>query len=149
MSIRNMRCWQACLLAALLAAGCTSEEEEKAVAQATAFAEDYFNLRFDEAFARCTPDSRKWIAFRASNITERDLETLRAAGEDAYVGSARCERMDDSTAVVRCVVCEALAPDSLEQRKGRIASRATYLIPLQKTGKKWRVRMEGPLRNAK
>ena len=103
-----MRCWRTCLLAALLAAGCTSEEEEKAVAQATAFAEDYFNLRFDEAFARCTPDSRKWIAFRASNITERDLETLRAAGEDAYVGSARCERMDDSTAVVRCVVCEAL-----------------------------------------
>ena len=46
------------------------------------------------------------------------------------------------------VVCEALAPDSLEQREGRIAPRATYLIPLQKTGKKWRVRMEGPLRNA-
>lgn len=148
MNIRNTCRLASCLLAALFAAGCVSEDEEKAVAEAKGFAEDFFNLRFDEAYAHCTPDSRKWIAFRASNITEKDLEAVRAAEEDAYVGSAHCERMDDSTALVRCVVCEGLAPDSLEQREGRIRPRATYLVPLQKTGEGWRVRMEGPLQNA-
>ena len=131
-----------------LLCGCQREEEEKAVRQATEFAEDYFNLRFDEAFKSCTPDSRKWIAFRASNITEKDLEAVRAAEEEAYVASARCTRMDDSTALVRLVVCEALAPDSLEQPEGRIARETAVFIPLKKEGRKWRVRMEGPLQNA-
>ena len=43
-----------CLLTGLGAAGCTSEEEEQANSRAKEFAEDYFNLRFDEAYGNCT-----------------------------------------------------------------------------------------------
>ncbi len=138
-----------CLLAGLGTAGCAGEEEKQASNRAREFAEDYFNLRFDEAYESCTADSRKWIAFRASNITERDLEAVRAAAEEAYVSSAEFRQIDDSTAFVRCVVCQALAADSLEQRKGRIVPEAAYLVPLRKEGRRWLVRMEGPLRSAK
>ena len=110
-----------CLLTGLGAAGCTSEEEEQANSRAKEFAEDYFNLRFDEAYGNCTEDSRKWIAFRASNITEHDLEAVRSAPEGAYISSTECQQINDSTALVRCVVCQALAADSLEQQRGRIS----------------------------
>ena len=138
-----------CLLTGLGAAGCTSEEEEQANSRAKEFAEDYFNLRFDEAYGNCTEDSRKWIAFRASNITEHDLEAVRSAPEGAYISSTECQQINDSTALVRCVVCQALAADSLEQQRGRIVPETAYLIPLRKEGRRWLVRMEGPLQNAK
>ena len=89
-----------CLLTGLGAAGCTSEEEEQANSRAKEFAEDYFNLRFDEAYGNCTEDSRKWIAFRASNITEHDLEAVRSAPEGAYISSTECQQINDSTALV-------------------------------------------------
>lgn len=145
---KRMTCGGMLCLWAALTGGCATEEEEKAMAQATEFAENYFNLRFDKAYECCTEDSREWIAFRASNITEKDLEAVRQAEEEAYVASADCERTDDSTALVRLVVREALAPDSLEQREGRIAPETAVLVPLRKEGRKWRVRMEGPLQNA-
>lgn len=126
-----------------------SEEEEQANSRAKEFAEDYFNLRFDEAYGNCTEDSRKWIAFRASNITGHDLEAVRSAPEGAYVRSAECQQINDSTALVRCIVCQALAADSLERQRGRIVPVAAYLIPLRKEGRRWLVRMEGPLRNAR
>lgn len=145
---KRMTCGGILFLLVTLTGSCTIEEEEKAMAQATKFAENYFNLRFDKAYEYCTKDSRTWIAFRASNITERDLEAVRQAKEEAYVASADCKQMNDSTALVRLVICEALAPDSLEQQKGRIAPEMTILIPLKKEEREWRIRMEGPLQNA-
>ena len=138
-----------CLLTGLGAAGCTNKEEEQVNSRAKEFAENYFNLRFDKAYGNCTEDSRKWMAFRASNITEHDLEAVRSAPEEAYVSSTECQQINDSTALVRCIVCQALAADSLEQQKGRIDPEAAYLIPLRKEGRRWLVRMEGPLQNAK
>ena len=121
-----------CLLTGLGAAGCTNKEEEQVNSRAKEFAENYFNLRFDKAYGNCTEDSRKWMAFRASNITEHDLEAVRSAPEEAYVSSTECQQINDSTALVRCIVYQALAADSLEQQKGRIVPEAAYLIPLRK-----------------
>lgn len=146
---KRITCFGAFCLLAVFMGSCISEEEEKAKAQASGFAENYFNLHFDKACEYCTEDSRKWIAFRASNITEKDLEAIRQAEEEAYVASAHCEQMDDSTALIRIVVCEALAPDSLEQQEGHIAPETTVWVHLKKEGRKWRVRMAGPLQNAK
>ncbi len=150
MKKNKISCAAFCLIAgAFITTGCMSEEEERAAAQAKDFAENYFNLRFEKAYETCTDDSRKWIAFRASNITERDLEAVRNAPEEAYVSSVNCKLTSDSTAIARCTVHEALAADSLEQRTGRILEKAEYAIPLVKQGRRWRVRMEGPLRNVK
>ena len=60
----------------LIATACAGKEEERALSCALDFANDYFNLRFEEAYKHCTAGSRPWIAFRASNITEKDLEDL-------------------------------------------------------------------------
>ena len=81
-----------CLLTGLGAAGCTNKEEEQVNSRAKEFAENYFNLRFDKAYGNCTEDSRKWMAFRASNITEHDLEAVRSANKSttarhSYVAS--------------------------------------------------------------
>ena len=92
-----------CLLTGLGAAGCTNKEEEQVNSRAKEFAENYFNLRFDKAYGNCTEDSRKWMAFRASNITEHDLEAVRSAPEEAYVSSTECQQINDSTALVRCI----------------------------------------------
>ena len=143
-----------CLIATILlwncmTTGCTNEEEEKAEAKARKFAEAYFNLHFDDAFAHCTPDSRKWLHFRATNITESDLQAMRSSLQPATVHDTEIKEFNDSTAIVRCTLYNVLAADSLEQRKGRVLPEAVFDIPLSRTqGNKWQVRMEGPLQNA-
>ena len=137
------------ILSSLLLLGCASNEKEKVTACAIEFAHDFFNLHFDKAVQNCTSESRKWIEFYASNLTEEDMEVIRNFPEAPYVMTADCLQINDSTATVRCIICNTPATDSLEQRKGHIIPERNILIPMWKNGSRWTVRMEGPLQNAR
>lgn len=74
-------------LATLLLTACGSEtkEEREVMTVARDFAEAYFNYDFDKASKLLTDDSRKWLNFEASNLTEDDMVTLRNDGQGAEV----------------------------------------------------------------
>ena len=73
--------WALAALVALGAMSCESrqsacnKEIEKCV---EGFSDAYFNYDLAKALEFCTPESRKWIEFLASNIGEADLEVLNA-----------------------------------------------------------------------
>ncbi len=133
--------------AALLLHACHTPEEEKISECAARFVTAYFNMDFDEAAGCCTPESEKWIAFRASNITSDDLSTFNAQPHGCSVSATDVGHISDSLAVVRCTVENAVAADSLEQREGRMATRRTWTVPLVKRNGQWMVKMEAPLQN--
>lgn len=135
-------------LAALAFSACHTPEEEDISECAARFATAYFNMDFDGAAGCCTPESGKWLLFRASNITRSDLEAFNAMPHDSKVTVTDIEWTNDSSAAARCTVENAVAADSLEQREGRIAAHRKILVPLVKRGKQWRVKMEAPLQSA-
>lgn len=126
---------------------CENKEEEKALQCAYDFSQYYFNLNFDRAYTYCTAESKKWMAFKASNITRRDMETFAHAESPALVSVSGFRKLNDSTAQVSCTVEQALDADSLEQQTSRIIPRRTYICILVRREGKWKVKMEGPLQN--
>lgn len=125
-------------------------EEEQAVAQAREFAECYFNFRFDEAYRCCTPESRAWIALKASNVNAKDVEAANRNGRETRVeiGDFRRDKDSDSCATVRCTAYGVLLSDSLE-RAGAVSERAVFVVPLVRRAGQWLVKMEAPLRSAR
>lgn len=127
---------------------CKAPEEEKAAECAERFASCYFNLDFEGASGYCTQESMKWLSFRASNITRRDIDEVNAHHLAATISVNQVELANDTSALVRCTVNNAIAADSLEQEQARMTTRQEWMIPLVKRGKRWWVRMEAPLQNA-
>ena len=95
------------LLMPLVALSCgdkRSAEDEIAGQCVGKFAEAYFNYNLPEALKYCTADSRKWIRFAASNISDSELDTLRARTDRAKVEIMEIKRDGNNnggTAVVK------------------------------------------------
>ena len=123
-------------------ASCGEEGRTYEAIETTAidFANAYFNYDLVKAQTMVDDQSKKWLRYEASNITEADLELLRMQDEGATV------TVEDS-AVVTVTANNFLLADSLCS-KGRMVEEKTFtIVLLQDSSKKWKVRMEGPLRS--
>ena len=133
-------------LATLLLTACGSEtkEEREVMTVARDFAEAYFNYDFDKASKLLTDDSRKWLNFEASNLTEDDMVTLRNDGQGAEVDVDNPIISGDG-ATVGIKVSHFHVTDSLAGG-GHLEEEATFAVGLQRQADgRWKVRMEGPL----
>ena len=74
-----------CIVVLFLFASCgnTSDKRKQAKENIGHFATLYFNYDFSGAMDYCTYESRKWISMIASNVTEADLDILRAQTDGA------------------------------------------------------------------
>lgn len=127
--------------------GNTRKEREQAESAVLGFASAFFNFDFEQAASFCAPESYPWIRFKASNITEKDLEVYN---NDRRMAEADLEDLtfeNDTTAVAICNMSHVLLTDSLE-RQGIMAQEKAFVIPLVKRNGKWVVKMEGPLQSA-
>ncbi len=124
-----------------------ADEVQEALNTAERFATHYANLRMDEAFEHCTPESRPWLMLRASTLTERDLEVRNAAALEARVevSDFRRELTNDSCARVQCTVYDVLMADSSE-RPARMSGKAVCTLPLVKRNGTWLIRLTAPVR---
>lgn len=68
---------------------CSDKDANTAEERALAFAQNYFNLRYKQSLTLCTENAKKWIVFRATNITQEDVDVI-----NAQTDTAECE-IDD------------------------------------------------------
>jgi hypothetical protein len=104
------------------------------------FSVDFYNLRFSEAAQWCTPESQKWLRFRATNLHEGDLQLVDSAVEEAGVRIGDFTPVDDTTYTVRCTVSNFLQPDTVGKR-GHIQSEETVTLTLVKRRGFWKVKL--------
>lgn len=128
-----------------LCSSCKGDNPSDAIEQgARQFAEAYFNLQFKKAAQWTTPGSRQWLEFRASNITEADIEVYNAQQQTATCEVEDIRQMDDTTALVTIKMHNLLAADSI----GTVASikdEATYELTLKGHDTQWQVQLDAPL----
>ena len=67
-------------LALSLTACSMLRDDDQATAVAVEWGEAFFNCDYHAAEALCTPESRRWLQFAASNTTQHDLDMLKATG---------------------------------------------------------------------
>lgn len=166
MKIVSLRCFYQCLqlkmtkrkiglpaaaAAILLSAACNnvSDREMRVREDIGMFANRYFNYNFPEALTLCTPESAKWIRLAASNVTEADLDVLRAQerGAEAEVVSVDFGS-GDTTAVATVRVSGFMLADTIGA-PGHIVAGAEYRIPAVRRDGRWLVRMACPLRSGR
>ena len=134
----------------VLAACSTDPSDEEKIEQTTLeFSSAYFNYDFKHAEQYLTPDSKKWIAYAASNIHDADLELLRKQQNDAAVQLEDVEvNDDDSTAIANVTVSNYMRLDTIGNA-GRMITEARFRLTLVRDRDKWKVRMVGLPRSEK
>lgn len=122
------------------ATACVSEEgktDEEAVGKkAIDFAEAYYNQRYEKAMELTTPESRKWITFWVSNLTEDDLAVLSQYPEASKATLGEVSITSDTTATAGLTIDKAFVADSLGQA-GHMEDNKTLRLHLVKRDKKW------------
>lgn len=136
----------------LLFAACNSilyTEEDRMRNNINNFASAYFNWQYKEALPFCTPESERWLRFAASNVTQEDVDLLRAQQEGAShkIDSINYDK-GDTTATAYITVKNFLQADSIDT-PAHMVKRARICIPLVLRNKKWLVKMEVPLQSEK
>lgn len=140
------------ILITFFMAGCRSDKpsnEEEAEAQALKFAQAFFNFNYSEAKTFCDDSTSKRIDFFVSNLTQRDIDTIRTLPErpTIEIRSVRRGKSKDE-AVALCKVENAFVLDTLG-RTGHMVDETVYRINLTKRDGQWKVRMAGLLQNGK
>ena len=132
------------LLAGILLTASCSYREEKAIEQSVVgFAQNYFNLRYQKALNACTPESEKWVRFKATNITQEDVDVYNSKRDTAECDVESIDLDDDkATAIVE--VRNFLNCDSIG-KPATICPNAKFKLELKKQGEKWMVDVQSPI----
>lgn len=128
----------------ILCSACGNDSDDKETIRKDIgdFATFYFNYNFHDALRFCTPESKPWISFIASNIGEEDLEVLRSQEEGAVADIEEISiNSDDSTAVVTVRVENYMKLDTIGHC-GTMEKEGIFHLPVVKREKRWLVKME-------
>lgn len=128
---------------------CSSREgdEEQLRADVDSFATYYYNWHFEKTVKYCTPESERWLSYMASNVRQRDIDSLRSKEEDAMVEIGDIQYSGDGTsATVSINVSNYLQMDSIGTEP-HLMDRSTYLLPMTLNEGRWKIRMDSPLRS--
>ncbi len=129
-----------CVLIGLCA--CTDHKNEEQLRNtASAFAQTYFNWQFNDALTYCTPSSKRWMIYVASQVKQDDVDKLRSAEQGARSEIKKIHYEEgDSVASVVMKVENFLSMDSLDA-VGHFVESATYTLQLVQLNKQWKVRL--------
>lgn len=127
----------------LLMLSCSYSEEKDIEQSVVGFAQNYFNLRYKKALDACTPESEKWVRFKATNITQEDVDVYNSKRDTAECDVESIDLDGDkATAVVE--VRQFLNCDSIG-KPATICPNAKFKFELKKQGEKWMVDVQSPI----
>lgn len=125
-----------------------SKDKDEIALVADSFAMSYFNLDFPSSVNHCTPESRRWLSFYASNISEKDIEVLAGLPEPVSCDITDIEVLDDTSAVATCSVSGFPEMGAIGCPVA-ISEQGIFEIPVVKRQGRWLVKMEAPLQSGK
>lgn len=139
------------LIAALHIAGCSSHHpgsEKQLHETLDSFCEAYFSWHFPEALPYCTPSSRTWLSYAASNVHQADVDILRNMNSGTAHEIIDIDYLSDSLAEAHIAVTNVLLMDTIGT-EGHLADKASFTIPLHFDKNGWKVDLNSLPRNEK
>lgn len=136
-------------MASMGLASCSPSEEEQLAEVVDSFSATYFNWQFHRSVVFCTPESRRWLAYMASQVGQGDVDRLRAHPEGASheIGEvAYTPGVPEAWAVV--TVSHFLAMDTIGAEP-QLVDKARFAVPVVLRDGRWMVNLSGPLRPRK
>ncbi len=129
------------LALSLLLAACDmiQNDDNEATSTAVQWGEAFFNGDYHAAEALCTPESRRWLQFAASNTTQQDLDLLKQHAAQVEATDFFPEA-NDTLRVVELVVCNSVKPTVAGEEPSQI-DKAVFHTTVVKRNGSWLVRM--------
>ena len=125
---------------------CNNDSEKQIKEVANNFSSAYFNWKFADAAKYVSYTSRRWLVYASSQVTQQDVDSLRAMTEGATLTIDNVSyKNNGSQAKVKVIVSNYLLMDSIGIAP-RVCQHGEYEIPLSYDGKEWRVILSAPLR---
>ena len=121
---------------------CSGDNKNQLESTVDSFSTAYLNWRFPAALKYCTPQSRQWLIFAASQVNESDVDALRNKQEGAKSKIDDIDFTNDSTATVKVVVSNFLAMDTIGLAPKAITEKTFCLQAIQRQGT-WKIALEG------
>lgn len=121
---------------------CSGDNKDQLESTVDSFSTAFFNWRFPAALKYCTPQSRQYLVFAASQVNKSDVEALRNKQEGANYKIDNIDFKDDSTATVKIVVSNFLAMDTIGLAPQAIAEKTFHLHAIERQGT-WKIALEG------
>ncbi len=120
---------------------------ERAAETAEQWAEAFFHANFERATQYVTPDSRRWLQFAASNITQHEVDLLNAT--DAEVEVEDIVSSDQDTLVTAVVKVNNYVAPALLGQQSAVQQEGIFSVTLVEHDGKWLVRMADLPQNEK
>ena len=129
------------LALSLLLAACDmiQNDDNETTSTAVQWGEAFFNCDYHAAEALCTPESRRWLQFAASNTTQQDLDLLKQHAAQVEATDFFPEA-NDTLRVVELVVCNSVKPTVAGEEPSQI-DKAVFHTTVVKRNGSWLVRM--------
>ena len=125
---------------------CNNDSEKQIKEVANNFSSAYFNWKFADAAKYVSYTSRRWLVYASSQVTQQDVDSLRAMTEGATLTIDNVSYENNgSQAKVKVIVSNYLLMDSIGIAP-RVCQHGEYEIPLSYDGKEWKVTLSAPLR---
>ena len=127
MKINRLKCIAMGLLSLMVSCG-QQGSERQLKENVDSFATHYFNWQFEQAIPYCTPTSKVWLQFAASNVHSEDIDVLRNRDEGASIELGEIHDTDnDSIAYIDLIVRNYVAsPSSTKMSNGKSISKACH-----------------------
>ena len=129
------------LALSLLLAACDmmQNDDNEATSTAVQWGEAFFNCDYHAAEALCTPESRRWLQFAASNTTQQDLDLLKQHAAQVEATDFFPEA-NDTLRVVELVVRNSVKPTVAGEEPSQ-TDKAVFHTTVVKRNGSWLVRM--------
>lgn len=134
------------LFLAFLLASCQLNDENSANAvdkSLNKWTEAYFNFDYKKAMEYMTPESGKWIRFAASNITEQDIEFIKAQQVETHVDIIDRQMAEGDSLCNAKIHVSHFIQLGLRPEDNKVIDEADFLIQLVKRDGDWLIKTEG------
>ena len=135
------------LALSLTACSMLRKDDDQATAVAVEWGEAFFNCDYHAAEALCTPESRRWLQFAASNTTQYDLDMLRQQAAQVEATEFFPEA-SDTLRVVELVVRNSVSPTIHGDESAQVEEALFHVTVVKRNGS-WLVRMASLPRSEK
>ncbi len=136
-----MLCTAAIAASTLMGSCGNRTDNEQVAACADSFAVNYFNWNFNGAARFCTSESVRWLQFAASQVTQTDVDTLRAKAHGAGIEITDVTMADDERQADVCLtVTDFMTPAAIGHGPETI-DKQTFKLTAVLVGDGWKIRM--------
>lgn len=131
-----------CCFLLILPFSSRANSDKQLTSCADSFAQSFFRWQFQKSSTYCDESSQRWLRYMASQVTQDDIDSLKATESDVECTLGGFSFDNDSMASIEVHVSNYFRMDSLDKIT-LVKGESEYNFQMVRTNGFWRIRLQG------